>query len=76
MGILSDTHNVGSCMDCESHHSCGPLWWSGVDGNSPMNQAITQLEFLSPTDFMICTRDDFEQPWIHQDHMGTKELHH
>ena len=48
----------------------------GVGDNSPMNQAITQLEFLSPTDFMICTRDDFEQPWIHWDHMGTKELYH
>ena len=28
------------------------------DDTSPMNCAITHLGFLSPADFMICTRDD------------------
>ena len=41
-----------------ANHITRVVLGGGDDDDSPMNRAISQLGFLSPGDFMVCTRED------------------
>ena len=76
---MQDIHHTAIPMMLEAasivnHITCVVLC-SGMDDTSPMSYAITHLVFLSPADFVICTRDDLNSlgsiaiTWAQKNHI-------